>query len=200
MRLSHTSRGGEATIASEMSGRLSARVAHAAALLVCESREKTMSDYPQATINTDFGEIKVELWNDVAPKHAENFLKLARDGFYDGLTFHRIEPGFVIQGGCPKGDGTGGPGWTVNAEFNDRQHVPGTLSAARSADPNSAGSQFFVCLTRENCRHLDGEYTGFGQVVEGMDTVEKIAAVKVDPSSGTPADPPKMQSVKPLED
>ena len=139
-----------------------------------------MSDYPQARISTDLGEIKVELWTDVAPGHVENFMKLAKDGFYNGLSFHRIIPGFVIQGGCPKGDGTGGPGWEINAEFNDRQHVPGTLSMARSSDPNSAGSQFFICLTREKCQHLDGQYTAFGQVVEGLDVVEKLGAVATD--------------------
>ena len=159
-----------------------------------------MSEYPQATIATEFGDLTVELWNDVAPNHVENFLKLARDGFYDGLTFHRIIPGFVIQGGCPKGDGTGGPGWTVDAEFNSRPHVPGTLSMARSSDPNSAGSQFFICLTREKCQHLDGQYTGFGQVTDGMEIVEKIAAVKADPNTGLPQSPPKMDSVRPIED
>jgi peptidyl-prolyl cis-trans isomerase B (cyclophilin B) len=161
--------------------------------------EKTMNDYPRATIATEFGDMTVELWNDVAPNHVENFLKLAREGFYDGLTFHRIIPGFVIQGGCPKGDGTGGPGWTVDAEFNDRPHMPGTLSMARSSDPNSAGSQFFVCLTREKCRHLDGQYTGFGQVTDGMDVVEKIAAARADPNTGRPDAPPKMKTVRPIE-
>src|SRR5690606_17301201 len=109
----------------------------------------------------------------------ENFLKLTRSGFYNGLTFHRILPEFVIQGGCPKGDGTGGPGWRVKAEFNDRQHVKGVLSMARSSDPNSAGSQFFVCLSREKCVHLDGAYTAFGKVIEGLDVVDKIAATKL---------------------
>ena len=134
-----------------------------------------MADYPQAVLETSEGRIEVELWNDVAPKHVENFLKLINDGFYDGLTFHRVIPGFVIQGGCPKGDGTGGPGWTVDAEFNEREHHPGVLSMARSADPDSAGSQFFVCLTREHCQHLDNQYTGFGKVTNGMDAVNKIA-------------------------
>ncbi|MDY7107995.1 MAG: peptidylprolyl isomerase [Planctomycetota bacterium] len=158
-----------------------------------------MSEYPRATIATEFGDMTVELWNDVAPNHVENFLKLARDGFYDGLTFHRIIPGFVIQGGCPKGDGTGGPGWNVEAEFNQRPHKPGTLSMARSSDPNSAGSQFFVCLTREKCQHLDGQYTGFGQVTDGMDVVKKIAAVEADPNTGRPDAPPKMTTVRPIE-
>jgi peptidyl-prolyl cis-trans isomerase B (cyclophilin B) len=139
-----------------------------------------MSNYPKVTISTSFGDMTAELWNDVAPKHVENFLKLGRDGFYDGLRFHRIISGFVIQGGCPKGDGTGGPGHTVAAEFNSRKHVPGTLSMARSADPDSAGSQFFICLTREKCQHLDGEYTGFGQITDGMDVFEKIGAAATD--------------------
>jgi peptidyl-prolyl cis-trans isomerase B (cyclophilin B) len=152
--------------------------------------------YPTATIDTEFGPVTVELWNDVAPKHAENFLKLAKQGFYDGLTFHRIVPGFVIQGGCPQGTGTGGPGWTVKAEFNDREHVPGVLSMARSSHPDSAGSQFFVCLTREHCRHLDKQYTAFGKVTSGMDAVNKIAATPLkDPRSGTPTKAPKMIKV-----
>ena len=133
-----------------------------------------MPDYPQVTMTTSEGEITLELWNDVAPGHTENFLKLVDDGFYDGLAFHRIIPGFMIQGGCPNGTGTGGPGWQIKAEFNDREHQPGVLSMARSQDPDSAGSQFFICLTRENCRHLDGQYTAFGKVTDGMDVVRKI--------------------------
>lgn len=151
--------------------------------------------YPTATIETDMGTIEVELFDDVAPGHVENFLKLAKDGYFDGLSFHRIIPGFVIQGGCPKGDGTGGPGWQIDAEFNDREHQPGSLSMARSSDPNSAGSQFFVCLTREHCRHLDNQYTNFGRVTDGMDVVEKIAGVEVDDVSGMPANPPRMTKV-----
>jgi cyclophilin family peptidyl-prolyl cis-trans isomerase len=139
-----------------------------------------MSDYPRVKISTSLGDMTAELWNDVAPGHVDNFVKLGRDGFYADGTFHRIIPGFVVQGGCPKGDGTGGPGYTIDAEFNDRPHVPGTLSMARTADPNSAGSQFFICLTREHCQHLDGQYTGFGQVVDGMDVVEKLGAVATD--------------------
>jgi len=154
----------------------------------------------QARIETTEGPFTVELWKDVAPKHAENFKTLVEKGFYDGLAFHRILPGFVIQGGCPKGDGTGGPGWTVDAEFNDREHEPGVLSMARSSDPNSAGSQFFVCLTRENCKHLDGAYTAFGKVTEGMDVVEKIAATPLsNPAAGSPANPPKMTSATMLD-
>ncbi len=151
------------------------------------------SPVPRVRLNTSQGSIVIELWPDVAPGHAENFLKLTKQGFYDGLSFHRILPGFVIQGGCPRGDGTGGPGWKVKAEFNDRPHDKGVLSMARSADPDSAGSQFFICLGREHCRHLDGQYTAFGTVVEGLDVVDKIAATRLsDPRAGTPADPPRI--------
>ena len=159
-----------------------------------------MSEYPRAVISTSRGEMTVELWNDVAPKHVENFLKLGREGFYDDLKFHRILPGFMIQGGCPRGDGTGGPGWSVDAEFNDREHQPGTLSMARSSDPDSAGSQFFICLTRERCRHLDGEYTAFGQVIEGMDVVDALGNTDVDPGSGAPKiTPPMLSGVRAVE-
>ncbi len=144
--------------------------------------------YPTATIETSKGTITVELWDDVAPKHTENFLKLAKDGFYDGLNFHRIIPQFVIQGGCPNGSGTGGPGWTVDAEFNDREHHEGVLSMARSQDPNSAGSQFFICLGRDHCQHLDGQYTAFGKVIDGIEVVREIGGA----ATG--------QGDKPLED
>ncbi len=158
---------------------------------------KKAAEYPTARIETTLGTFEVELWDDVAPKHAENFLKLAKKGFYDGLTFHRILAGFVIQGGCPDGNGTGGPGWNVKAEFNNRRHEPGVLSMARSAHPDSAGSQFFVCLTRENCQHLDNQYTAFGKVTSGMDAVEKIAALPCD-RNGMPKTPPKMKKVTAL--
>ena len=131
-----------------------------------------------ASIETDFGTIELELWPDAAPLHVANFRKLARAGFYRGTGFHRIVPGFVIQGGCPEGDGTGGPGWTVPAEFNARRHVKGVLSMARSAHPDSAGSQFFICLG--DAPHLDGQYSAFGRVTAGMDVVEQIAAVECD--------------------
>ena len=130
--------------------------------------------YPTATIETSKGTITIELWDDVAPKHAANFQKLAKDGFYNGLIFHRIIPGFMIQGGCPEGTGTGGPGWKVDAEFNDREHNEGVLSMARSQDPNSAGSQFFICLGRDHCQHLDNQYTAFGKVTDGIDVVRDI--------------------------
>lgn len=151
--------------------------------------------YPTATIETDHGTIRVELWDDVAPGHVANFLKLAGQGFYNDLAFHRILKDFVIQGGCPKGDGTGGPGWRVKAEFNERLHDEGVLSMARSADPDSAGSQFFICLGRQHCQHLDRQYTAFGKVIDGIEAVRKIGATPADPRSGRPATPPRMKSV-----
>ncbi|MCH2136059.1 MAG: peptidylprolyl isomerase [Phycisphaerales bacterium] len=154
--------------------------------------------YPKALIQTSAGDITIELWNDVAPKHVDNFLKLAGDGFYDGLSFHRVISGFVIQGGCPKGDGTGGPGWNVDAEFNDREHHEGVLSMARSADPNSAGSQFFVCLGRDHCQHLDGNYTAFGKVIDGLDAVRSIGTCSTGPGDA-PTEPQTMNTVSVLE-
>ncbi|HEY9071852.1 MAG TPA: peptidylprolyl isomerase [Candidatus Ozemobacteraceae bacterium] len=129
-------------------------------------------DNPVVKVTTDAGEIWLELFPDVAPKHVESFLTLISKGFYNGLTFHRVVPGFVIQGGCPKGDGTGGPGYTLPAEFNKRQHKKGTLAMARTMDPNSAGSQFYICL--DAIPHLDGQYTVFGQVVKGHEVPEKV--------------------------
>jgi cyclophilin family peptidyl-prolyl cis-trans isomerase len=148
---------------------------------------------PTAKIQTKHGDIEVEFFPDVAPKHVENFKKLASTGFFDGSLFHRIVPGFVIQGGDPltksaanKGRwGTGGPGWNVKAEFNKKPHSRGVLSMARSMDPNSAGSQFFIVLKDSN--FLDGQYTVFGKVKSGMDIVDKIAALKTD-SGDAPQD------------
>jgi peptidylprolyl isomerase/peptidyl-prolyl cis-trans isomerase B (cyclophilin B) len=118
------------------------------------------------------GEIRIELYPEDAPKTVESFITLSKKGFYDGLTFHRVEPGFVAQGGDPKGDGTGGPGYTLKAEFNQRKHVRGTVAMARSASPDSAGSQFYICFAPAS--HLDGKYTVFGQVVKGMEVVDQI--------------------------
>jgi cyclophilin family peptidyl-prolyl cis-trans isomerase len=131
---------------------------------------------PKVIMETDMGKIVLELFPDVAPNHVKNFLDLANKGFYDGLTFHRVISGFVIQGGDPNGDGTGGSGTTVKAEFSNLKHMPGTLAMARSSDPNSASSQFYICLAQ--LPSLDGKYTIFGQTVEGMDVVKKIGAVK----------------------
>jgi peptidyl-prolyl cis-trans isomerase B (cyclophilin B) len=118
------------------------------------------------------GEIKLDFYPQDAPKTVENFVTLAKKGYYDGLTFHRREEGFVIQGGDPKGNGTGGPGYKIKAEFNKQKHVRGALAMARSQDPDSAGSQFYICLAP--APFLDGQYTVFGIVTSGMDVVDKV--------------------------
>ena len=118
------------------------------------------------------GEIQIELFPEDAPKTVESFITLSKKGFYDGLTFHRVVPGFVAQGGDPKGDGTGGPGYTLKAEFNKRKHVRGTLAMARAQSPDSAGSQFYICFAPQPA--LDEKYTVFGQVVKGMEAVDQI--------------------------
>ena len=132
-----------------------------------------------AVLETKFGEITLKFFPDVAPNHVNSFIELASKGFFDGTTFHRVVPGFVIQGGDPNSisddrstHGTGGPGYTLKAEFSKLPHKRGTLSMARSADPNSAGSQFFICVA--DTPFLDGQYTVFGEVIEGMDVVDKI--------------------------
>jgi peptidyl-prolyl cis-trans isomerase B (cyclophilin B) len=137
-----------------------------------------MSANEVAVISTTEGDMVVKFWPDVAPKTVENFKKLAKDGFYDGTAFHRIVKGFMIQGGDPlsKTDdgmvGTGGPGYKIKAEFNEKPHVRGVLSMARSQHPDSAGSQFFVCLA--DARFLDRQYTAFGEVIKGDDVLGKI--------------------------
>ena len=132
-------------------------------------------------IHTKFGDIKLRFFPEVAPNHVYNFISLAKKGFYDGTIFHRIIPGFVIQGGDPNTKtpnrasyGLGGPGYTLKAEFNKKHHLRGTLSMARRADPDSAGSQFFICVAP--APHLDGKYTVFGEVEEGMDVVDRIVS------------------------
>jgi peptidylprolyl isomerase/peptidyl-prolyl cis-trans isomerase B (cyclophilin B) len=127
---------------------------------------------PVIKISTAKGDMILELFPDSAPKHVESMLNLINKGFYNGLTFHRVVPGFVIQGGCPLGTGTGGPGYNVKAEFNNRKHLKGTLAMARSQHPDSAGSQFYICL--EPQPYLDGQYTVFGQLRSGHDVPEKI--------------------------
>ena len=134
-----------------------------------------------AVIETKFGKIEIQFFEDKAPGHVKNFKDLANKGFYDGTVFHRVIPGFMIQGGDPntKGDdrsthGIGGPGYSIKAEFNDTPHKRGILSMARSQDPDSAGSQFFVVV--KDSDFLDGQYTAFGRVISGMDTVDKIVA------------------------
>jgi peptidyl-prolyl cis-trans isomerase B (cyclophilin B) len=157
-----------------------------------------------AILETNYGTMVLEFFPKDAPGHVENFKKLARQGFYDGTKFHRIVKGFMIQGGDPntKGPnadsyGTGNPGYTIKAEFNARKHLKGTLSMARSQDPNSAGSQFFVCLAAQP--GLDGKYTVFGQLVKGMDVLDAIGNVKVKPNkygeNSVPVDPVILKKV-----
>jgi peptidyl-prolyl cis-trans isomerase B (cyclophilin B) len=158
--------------------------------------------YETAIIETSEGTMKVELWNDVAPKTVENFKKLSNDKFYDGTAFHRIIKGFMIQGGDPLSKqeghpmvGTGDPGYKIKAEFNDRKHVRGVLSMARAQDPDSAGCQFFICLG--DAAFLDNKYTAFGKVIEGDDVLGKIGDTPVGPSSGgEPSKPKKRVEVK----
>ena len=138
---------------------------------------------PIVTIEMENGDvIKAELYPEVAPNTVNNFISLINKGFYDGVIFHRVIPGFMIQGGDPQGTGTGGPGYSIRGEFtsnrflNQLKHTRGVLSMARTMDPNSAGSQFFIM--HEDAPHLDGEYAAFGKVVEGMEAVDRIAAVR----------------------
>ena len=163
-----------------------------------------------ALMSSKQGAMTMTFYYDVAPNTAASFLRLAEQGFFDGLTFHRIVPGFVIQGGDPRGDGTGGPGYQIDAEFNDRPHEKGVLSMARNGDPmeqtgamprcefaNSAGSQFFVCLDYQRTKALDRKYTAFGKVTEGMNAVGAIAGTPLaDPEAGRPKDPPVIEKVE----
>ena len=135
---------------------------------------------PIVTIKTNQGEIKVELYPDIAENTVKNFISLVNKGFYNGLIFHRVIPGFMIQGGCPQGTGMGGPGYSIKGEFssngfkNDLKHTRGVISMARAMNPNSAGSQFFIMV--EDAPHLDRQYAAFGKVIEGMEVVDKIVA------------------------
>jgi peptidyl-prolyl cis-trans isomerase B (cyclophilin B) len=156
-------------------------------------RPAELSEYAQRAqnsrirITTAHGDIVFRLFPDDAPLHAAAYLKLAESGFYDGLSFHRVEPGFVVQGGDPKGDGTGGPGYHLKAEFNERPHVRGTVAMARASQPDSAGSQFYICL--DDARFLDRQYTVFGQMTDGFEALDAIrrgdvmTSVKVEPMS-----------------
>ena len=157
-----------------------------------------------AVIETLHGTIKLEFFEDIAPGHVKNFKDLAGKGYYDGTTFHRVIPGFMIQGGDPnsKSDnrsshGTGGPGYSIDAEFNDVKHERGVLSMARSQDPNSAGSQFFICM--KDSFFLDGQYTAFGKVIEGMDVADKIVDEPRD-SNDNPNQRMEMKSVSIVEE
>ncbi len=142
-----------------------------------------MAKNPLVTIEMENGDvITAELYPEIAPQSVYNFVHLIQDGFYDGLTFHRIIPGFMIQGGCPFGEGTGGPGYSIRGEFrangfeNQLKHTRGVLSMARSSRPDSAGSQFFIM--HDDAPHLDGNYAAFGKVLTGMDAVDRIAETK----------------------
>ena len=155
-----------------------------------------------AVLKTNLGRIVLRFFDDKAPKHVENFKKLAKEGFYDGTKFHRVIPGFMIQGGDPnsRGDnraihGTGGPGYGVKAEFNDTKHDRGILSAARSSDPDSAGSQFFI--VHGDAKFLDGQYTAFGALTSGEDVLEKLAGVPTKgPEKSTPVERVAIESIK----
>src|SRR5712675_1042518 len=142
------------------------------------------ADMTKATMHTNHGAIAIELFDDDAPKTVENFLKLARDGFYNGVVFHRVIPDFMIQGGDPTGTGSGGPGYQFEDEFNDRKVVRGALAMA-NAGPNTNGSQFFI-VTTEAAPWLDGKHTVFGDVIEGMDVVDEIESVETDGSDRPP--------------
>ena len=147
--------------------------------------------------------IVAELYPEKAPQSVSNFISLANKGFYDGLIFHRVIPGFMIQGGCPDGTGMGGPGWHIKGEFarngvpNPIKHTRGVISMARAMDPNSAGSQFFIM--HEDAPHLDGGYAAFGHVVAGMDVVDRIAEVATD-YNDRPLTPVVMESVRVVEE
>ena len=154
---------------------------------------------PIVTITMENGDVmKAELYPEIAPITVENFVNLVKDGFYDGLTFHRIINGFMIQGGCPDGTGMGGPGYTIKGEFsqngfaNDLRYTEGVLSMARAMHPDSAGSQFFIM--HKNSPHLDGAYAAFGKITEGMDIVNKIAETATD-YSDRPLEEQKMKKV-----
>ncbi|MCL2641884.1 MAG: peptidylprolyl isomerase [Phycisphaerales bacterium] len=151
---------------------------------------------PTATIETTEGAITVEFWPDVAPNHVNNFLELAMKGFYNGIIFHRVIPGFMIQGGDPTGTGTGSNGNVrLKAEFNrrpDRRHVRGVLSMARSSDPNSASCQFFIM--HQDSPHLDGQYSAFGKVIAGIEAVDKIVNTPTGPGD-RPKNPPKIVKI-----
>ncbi len=150
-----------------------------------------------AVIETKYGNIEVEFFSDKAPGHVKNFKTLAKTGFYDGTLFHRVIPGFMVQGGDPNSKsadrdrhGVGGPGYSIKAEFNDTPHTRGVLSMARSQDPNSAGSQFFIVVRDSN--FLDGQYTAFGKVIKGMEVADKIVRVARDPRDN-PVEPVSMK-------
>ena len=152
----------------------------------------------QIELNTNHGRILLDLLPDVAPGHCANMLALTKIGYYNGLTFHRIISGFMIQGGCPAGSGTGGPGYNIDAEFNSTPHIAGVLSMARSNDPNSAGSQFFICLGTH--AYLDNQYTAFGRAADedSMSVVSRIGSVATD-RGDRPDEPVIIESANVIE-
>lgn len=160
--------------------------------------EKPAKDSEVIVMKTNMGTIKMRLFPEKAPKTVENFVTHAKEGYYDGLTFHRVINGFMIQGGCPDGTGMGGPGYDIKGEFsqngfkNDLKHSEGVLSMARTMIPDSAGSQFFIM--HKNSPHLDGAYAAFGKVIDGMDVVNKIAETATD-YSDRPLQPQVMKTV-----
>ena len=161
-----------------------------------------MSNYPIATITMEDGRVMTaELYPEKAPNTVNNFISLANKGFYDGLTFHRVIPGFMIQGGCPDGTGMGGPGYEIRGEFagngfpqNDLAHTTGVLSMARTMAPNSAGSQFFIMVAP--APHLDGQYAAFGQVIQGQDIAIDISRVQRDMRTDKPKKPVVIQTIR----
>jgi peptidyl-prolyl cis-trans isomerase B (cyclophilin B) len=152
----------------------------------------------QLELDTTLGKITLDMLADVAPGHVRNLLGLAKIGYYDGLSFHRIIKGFMIQGGCPEGTGSGGPGYTIPAEFNATKHVPGVVSMARTSDPDSGGSQFFICL--EAAPHLDRQYTAFGRTADAasLAVVKAIGNVKTG-ANDRPATPVTIKTAKVIE-
>ena len=164
-----------------------------------------------ATIKTDKGDFGVAFYYDVAPSTVANFVSLAQNGFYDGLAFYRVVPDLLIQGGDPRGDGSGGPGYRIDAEFNDREHRPGVLSMSRQTDPleragalprpdyaNSAGSQFFISLNYARTRQFDRRYTAFARVIDGMNVVESIGQAPTDQQTESPLEPVVIRQVQVL--
>jgi peptidyl-prolyl cis-trans isomerase B (cyclophilin B) len=170
-----------------------------------QMKESSAAGTPRAIIHTNYGDMTVEFWPDVAPRTVDNFLKLSREKFYDGSAFHRVIKGFMIQGGCPNSKigargtpGTGGPGYMVKAEFNNRAHVKGVLSMARSSDPDSAGSQFFIC--HGDASFLNNKYTAFGKLVSGEEVLNKIANIRcVGMEGSTPTERVEISSVEIVE-
>ena len=182
---------------------LAASLAAALALPAGAQKRKTYDREPEmkidkdkvyvARMDTTAGPIVMELYPKLAPRHVNSFIFLAKEGFYDGVIFHRVIPGFMIQGGDPTGTGTGDAGYKLKAEFNDTKHVRGVVSTARSRDVNSAGSQFFIM--HGEAPSLDGQYTAFGKVIEGMDAVDKIVNAPRN-DDDRPNDPTKIKSIK----